>query len=274
MTARSTTATNQDTPAGTPTRWPSAAQDPDALALGAVEHLSLEHPVRRRARDEVICRNLAMARRLAGSFAGRGESLDDLIQVANLALIRAADRFSTSHGVSFAGFAGPTILGELRHHFRDTRWHLRVERRLQELYLNVRHCTDELTQELGHHPSLAEIAERVGADVAECERAVAVGAAFQPLSLDRPIDTDDPTNNLTDLIGSADPDLESVPDRYTLAQALAHLSPEDRRLVALRFFGNLSQAEIGEHLGVSQMQVSRLLSAVLAKLAAELLAEE
>ncbi len=254
-------------------QWPRAADDPDARALAAVAHRAPDDPVRRRVRDQVVCANLPMARRLAGCFAGRGESLEDLVQVANLALVRAANRFDASHGVSFAGFAGPTILGELRHHFRDTRWHLRVDRRLQELYLEVRRATDELTQELGRHPGIPEVAERVGAGVQDCERALAAAAAFQPLSLNVPVTSDEANRELSDLIGGPDPDLERVTDLCALSQAVGELTDNDRRLLALRFFGNLTQSEIAGQLGVSQMQVSRLLSAALAKLRETLLTE-
>jgi len=253
--------------------WPSASEDPDARALAAVAHLDPSHPARRRVRDQVVTANLPLARRLAGCFAGRGEPLDDLFQVASLALVRAADRFDTSHNVSFAGFAGPTILGELRHHFRDTRWHLRVDRRLQELYLAVRQADEDLSQELGHHPDTTQLADRVGADPQDCARAIAVSSAFQPLSLNRPLDSDPSAGDLGDLIGTTDSDLESVTDRFALGQIVAELSVDDQRLLALRFFGNLTQAEIATRLGVSQMQVSRLLAALLAKLRTALLAE-
>jgi RNA polymerase sigma-B factor len=253
--------------------WPSAREDPDAQALAAVAHLDPADPVRRRVRDQVVTANLPLARRLAGCFAGRGEPIDDLYQVASLALIRAADRFDTRHDVSFAGFAGPTILGELRHHFRDTRWHLRVDRRLQELYLAVRQADEDLAQELGHHPDTAQIADRVGAEPADCARAIAVSSAFQPLSLNRPLDSDPSAGDLGDVLGTTDNELESVTDRFALGQVVAELSEDDQRLLALRFFGNLTQAEIATRLGVSQMQVSRLLSALLSKLRAALMAE-
>jgi len=253
--------------------WPGAVEDPDARALAAVAWRSPEDPVRRRVRDQVVCANLPMARRLAGCFTRRGEALEDLVQVANLALVRAADRFDASHGVSFAGFAGPTILGELRHHFRDTRWHLHVDRRLQELYLSVRRATDELTQELGRHPGIQEVAERVGAGAPECERALAAAAAFQPLSLNGAVTSEDADRELSDLIGGPDPDLERVTDRCALSQAVAELTDSDRRLLALRFFGNLTQSQIAGQLGVSQMQVSRLLTAALAKLRETMLTE-
>ncbi len=254
-------------------RWPGASEDPDARALAAVAHLDPDHPHRRRVRDQVVCANLPMARRLAGCFAGRGECLDDLVQVANLGLVRAAERFDASHGVSFAGFAGPTILGELRHHFRDTRWHLRVDRRLQELYLEVRRAADELTQEFGHRPTAAELADRAGLDRRDCEQALAAAGAFQPLSLNRPMDSDDSAADLVELLGGRDPDLEAVTDRFALTQVVADLSPTDRQLLTLRFYANLTQAEIAGRLGVSQMQVSRLLAALLGKLRVALLAE-
>jgi RNA polymerase sigma-B factor len=253
--------------------WPRASEDPDSQALAEVAHLSPDDPRRRRVRDRVVTANLPLARRLAGCFAGRGEPLEDLYQVACLALVRAADRFDASHDVSFAGFAGPTILGELRHHFRDTRWHLRVDRRLQELYLAVRQADEELAQELGHHPDTAQLADRVGADPEDCARAIAVASAFQPLSLNRPLDSDPSAGDLGEVIGGADHDLESVTDRFALGQVVAELSLDEQRLLALRFFGNLTQAEIASRLGVSQMQISRLLAALLGKLRVALMAE-
>jgi len=251
-----------------------AMADPDARALAEVADLTPEHPIRRQVRDRVVAANLPLARRLAGRFTGRGEPVDDLVQVANLALVRAADRFDPSYGVSFAGFAGPTIVGELRHHFRDTRWQMRVDRRNQERYLSVRRATDELVQELGHQPSPAEVGARLNLDPKATQDSLATGQALQLCSLNAPLDTDGEAGELIDQLGGTDPELDRAADRQALYQLLGTLPEQDRRLLALRFFDNLTQTEIAGRIGVSQMQVSRLLTAVLARLRTALLAEE
>lgn len=255
-------------------QWPTAAEDPDSRDLAAVAHLDPGAPARRRVRDRIVCEYLPMARRLAGRFSGRGEPLEDLVQVATVGLLNAADRYDASHGVSFAGFAGPTILGELRHYFRDNTWDIRVNRRLQELHLRIRRAAENLVQELGHEASEQEIAARVGMAPGEVREGIAAGAAYRVYSLNAPVSVEDDGVELGDLMGDDDGDLESFADRAALSQVIAELPDDDQALLALRFSGGLSQSEIAGQLGVSQMQVSRLLGRVLGRLREALLADE
>ncbi len=260
---------------------PRTGSDPrpesDALAaLTAAAKLPAGSPVRRRVRDRVICEYMSFARGLALRFAGRGEPVDDLIQVATVGLIKAVDRFDPERGASFAGFATPTILGELRRHFRDTAWDIHVSRRLQELHLEINGITADLAQQLGRSVTAEDLAERLGITVEEVRSAQACGTAYNVRSLNTMVgDSDGDTDTeLGDLLGIADPDIDSFADRHSVLQLLAGMSERDRRVLSLRFYDNMTQTQIAEQLGVSQMQVSRLLSAALRKLRDALLAEE
>jgi len=255
-------------------RWPTAAEDPSAQALAAVAHLPVGDRLRRAVRDRVVCEHLPLARQLAGRFAGRGEPFDDLYQVATVGLLNAADRFDASVGVSFAGFAGSTIMGELRHHFRDRSWGVHVERRLQELHLRVRRANEELTAQLRRRPSQSEIAEHLGVAPDEVRQAVAVSLAYRAGSLNSPARADGSGHEeVGDLLAVADVELESVAERFAMLDVIKSLTRAEQRLLSLRFAGNLTQAEIAVELGVSQMQVSRLLTSVLGKLRTALLAD-
>jgi RNA polymerase sigma-B factor len=253
--------------------WPTAQEDPAALALAAVAGLDRDAPARRRVRDEVVCAHLPLARRLAGRFANCGEPLEDLVQVATLALINAAERYDISHGVSFAGFASPTILGELRHHFRDSTWHIRVNRRLQELRLEARDVADDLAQQLGRTATTEEVAERMKVGADQVRSGIASGQAYRVTSLNAPVAVNAGSAELGDLLGEDDRAIDSFADRHALAQLVAGLPEADQRLLSLRFSGNLTQTQIAGRLGISQMQVSRLLAAVLEKLRRALLSD-
>jgi RNA polymerase sigma-B factor len=260
-----------------PTRhspWPPAAQDPTAIALHSVAHLPRDHPTRRRIRDEAVCRHIPLARKVAARFANRGEANEDLYQVAMLGLIQAADRFDATRCVSFVGYAVPTIVGALRHHFRDTRWHMHVDRRLQELYLETRDTVDYLTQELQRRPTDAETASRMKVEPAMVRAGIAAGRALQPQSLSETLDAGHTDTRYQDILGEEDPRLLNLADRCALTQVLACLPETEQGLLKLRFVDDLTQTQIARRIGVSQMQVSRLLTAVLAKLRAALLAEE
>jgi RNA polymerase sigma-B factor len=253
---------------------PSGGMPDDAArALAQVAHLAPDAPARRAVRDRVIFDHLPQARRLASRFAHRGQPMEDLVQVATLGLIHAADRFDATHGVSFGGFAGPTILGELRHYFRDCTWDIRVNRRQQELYLRVRQVGEELVQRLGRRPTEAEIAGQIGVSTRDVREARAVSSAYHSQSLNVPVTADGDSAELGDLIGGNDQDIDSFADRHTMLQLVAGLSEADRRLLSLRFSDNLTQSQIAKRLGISQMQVSRLLSGVLRRLRTALLAE-
>jgi RNA polymerase sigma-B factor len=255
----------------------AAHSDADALAaLTASAHLPADDPFRRRARDRVICEYLSYARGLALRFSGRGEPVDDLIQVATIGLIKAVDRFDPQRGASFAGFATPTILGELRRHFRDTAWDMHVSRRLQELHLEINSITADMAQQLGRSVTTEDIAERLGISIEDVQSAQACGTAYNVRSLNTMVgDSDGDTDTeLGDLLGIADPDIDSFADRHAVLQLLAGMPERDQKVLSLRFYDNMTQTQIAEQLGVSQMQVSRLLSAALRKLRDALLAED
>jgi len=271
------TATLADPSLADPATSRARYDDSAVEVLASVAQLAESDPVRRRARDQVVCEYLSYARGLALRFAGRGEPVDDLIQVATVGLIKAVDRFDAERGASFAGFATPTILGELRRHFRDTAWDMHVSRRLQELHLEINNVSSELAQQLGRSVTAEDIASRLGVSVGDVRAAQACGLAYNVRSLNTLVFGDgegEAETELGDLLGTADGDIDSFADRHSVVQLLAGLSERDQRVLSLRFFDNLTQTQIAERLGVSQMQVSRLLSAALRKLRDALLAED
>ena len=214
-------------------------------------------------RDELISANLGLAHQLARRFANRGEPHDDLVQVASLALIKAVDRFDPDRGTSFSSFAVTSIVGELKRHFRDRGWAVRAPRRIQELYLELGHHIDQLSQELGRAPTVAELAKASGTTEDAVLEALEAGRGYRTASLDAP-DRDEQT--LAESLGSDDPRFTHIEDRSVLATALRRLSPRDQRILQLRFVDGLTQSEIANRLGVSQMQVSRLLASSLQSL--------
>ena len=204
-----------------------------------------------------------LAHSLAARFAGRGEALDDLVQAAMLGLLHAIDRFDPDRGLSFTTFAWSTITGELKRHFRDRTWGLHVPRVLQERYLQVVGAVDELRHERRRSPTIAEVAERVGLREEDVIEAMDAGGAHRLASLDAP--TPDGRTAGAGL-GRDDEGIHRVEGRELLAALLPRLSERDRLILRLRFADGLSQAEIGERIGLSQMQVSRLLAQSLARL--------
>ena len=211
-------------------------------------------------RDELIAANLGLAHQLARRFANRGEPHDDLVQVASLALVKAVDRFDPERGTSFSSFAVTSIVGELKRHFRDRGWAVRAPRRIQELYLELGHHIDQLSQELGRAPTVAELASASSTTEDAVLEALEAGRGYRTASLDAP-DRDEQT--LAESLGTDDPQFSHVEDRSVLAVALQRLSPRDQRILQLRFVDGLTQSEIASRLGVSQMQISRLLAASL-----------
>lgn len=226
-----------------------------------------------RMRDEVICANLPFARRLARRFTGRGEALDDLVQVATIGLIKAVDRFDPQRGIPFASFAGPTMLGELKRHFRDKGWTVRVSRRMQELHLGIGRALAELTQELGRRVTVSDLAERLRVTPEEVMAGLECAGAYTTRSLNSTVPTEDGGTELGELIGQPDERLESVPDRHALNQLFDELPDREQRILTLRFVGNLTQSQIAERMGISQMHVSRLLAQTLALLRERMLAD-
>ena len=226
-----------------------------ALEAGTTEHESL--------RAALIERHLPLVTFMARKFADRGEPLDDLIQVGTIGLIKAIDRFEISKGFEFSTFATPTIVGEIKRHFRDKTWAIRVPRRLQELGAAITKANNELTQKLDRSPTPKEIAKHLGVTVDEIAEALESNAAYSTVSLDSGSD-ESPT--IGDSVGSLDEALEGVEYRESLKPLLAALDDREKRILQMRFFDNLSQSQIATELGISQMHVSRILTKVLAQL--------
>jgi RNA polymerase sigma-B factor len=219
------------------------------------------HPSRARLREQVIEAWLPLAHALARRYDGRGEPLDDIDQTACVGLIKAIDRFEPGRGSGFVAFAVPTVLGEIRRHFRDHTWELRVPRRLQEMRLAIREATQGLEQELGRSPTSTELASDLDTSRGEVEEAMRVGGAYATLSLDASVSaTAEVDLRLGDVVGEDDHDLALAELRMALAPELARLPEREQTILRLRFYGNLSQTEIADRIGISQMHVSRLLA--------------
>jgi RNA polymerase sigma-B factor len=217
-------------------------------------------------RNTLVELNLALVKFAASRFRSRSEPMEDIIQVGTIGLIKAIDRFELSRGVEFPTFAMPTIVGEIKRFFRDTSWSVRVPRRLQELRLDLAKAGDELAQKLDRSPTVAELAAKLGISEAEVVEGMSASNAYTASSLDAQPDEDDSEGALTDRIGYEDRGLEGIENLESLKPLIAQLPARDRRILSLRFVGNMTQSEIGEELGISQMHVSRLLSRTLAKL--------
>jgi RNA polymerase sigma-B factor len=210
-----------------------------------------------------------MAGRLAHRYAGRGESSDDLVQVATVGLIKAVDRYDPDRGEGFLGFAIPTILGEIRRHFRDRGWIVRVPRRLQEMRMAIGEANTRLTQLLGHAPTVAEVAAHLAVSEEEVLEGLEGARAYRATSLSTPCGAEG-TAQLSDMLGDVDYGYALAELRLALGSALARLNERERRLLTMRFYGNQTQSQIAAQVGVSQMQVSRLLTGALAKLREQL----
>jgi len=223
------------------------------------------------SRDDLVQSHLGLAEHLARRFTGRGESLEDLTQVAYLALVKAADRYDPSRGAEFATFATPTVLGEIKRHFRDKGWAIRVPRHLQELRLALTKATEELTHEMLRAPTVHELAAHLSISDDEVLQGLECGRAYNTQSIDPLLDPDDDDVPLAAIVGSVDPALERAEDRHALRPLMEKLPERERRMIEMRFFGNMTQTEIAEQLGISQMHVSRLLTRTLAGLREQLL---
>jgi RNA polymerase sigma-B factor len=216
-------------------------------------------------RDQLVSAYMGLAAYLARRFANRGQPLDDLVQVASVGLLKAIDRFDPSLGVEFSTYATTTIVGELKRHLRDRGWAVRAPRRMQDLYLSLSQVIDMLSQQLGRSPTIAELAVEVQASEEEVLEALEAGQAYRFASLDAPT-SDLPSGDLGERLGQEDVELDRAEQRATLEPLLEALPPRQRQVVQLRFFGGMTQSEIARHLGVSQMQVSRLLTKSVAQL--------
>ena len=222
------------------------------------------------AREALILGHESLAVYLARKFGDRGEPLEDLIQVAQIGLIKAIDRYDLSRGIEFTTYVTPTIVGEIKRYFRDKLWSIRVPRRLREVNYALMRAVDELSQRLGRSPTIAELADQTGVPFEIALEALEAGRAYAPASLDAEIAEEggDHSVPLSEMVGGEDDSLERLEDRATLEWALRKLPDRHQHIVRLRFFDRLSQAEIARQLGISQMHVSRLQREALAQLRA------
>ena len=225
-----------------------------------------QHPRRAELRDQLVRGHLPVAQHIARRFAHRGEPLDDLEQVATVGLINAVDRFEPDRGVDFLSYAVPTITGEVRRHFRDHGWAMRVPRSLKDLHVTLGAATLELSQRYGRAPTVTELARHLDLPREQIIEGLEAAHAYRGKSLDSLLVDEEGSSTLAELIGTADRELERVEYRESLKPLLAELSERERTILLLRFFGNLTQTQIAEQIGISQMHVSRLLTQTLASL--------
>jgi RNA polymerase sigma-B factor len=237
--------------------------DPDSRAARTRADRALlmrAHNGDQEARRALVDRFLPLARQLARRYQRGGEPLDDLIQVASLGLLKAIDRFDPARETAFSSFAVPTILGELKRHFRDRGWSVRVPRDLQELAVKLEPVSEELTRELGRPPTPAEIAQRTGTNVEQVLEAREAAGAYRAVSLDRPREEDDDAGEgIAAVYGIEDPGFAVAEDSATIERLMRVLNEREREVLRLRFAEDLTQAEIGDRIGVSQMHVSRII---------------
>ena len=218
-------------------------------------------------RERLVEQHIGLVEFLARRFRNRGEPLEDLVQVGTIGLLKAIERFDLEREVEFSTYATPTIVGELKRHFRDKGWAVRVPRRLQELHLELTKVVGQLGQDLGRSPTVAEIAEATGSTEETVLEGLEIAQAYNFTSLDAPIDTDEGgSTSFADQLGEDDEHLENLEYRASLAPEMAKLPERERRILYLRFFKGLTQSEIAEKLEISQMHVSRLLNRTLTNL--------
>ncbi|SCF28178.1 SigB/SigF/SigG family RNA polymerase sigma factor [Micromonospora mirobrigensis] len=246
------------------------AETPASRLLATFAALPQDHPSRPDVRARAIEAWLPLANHLARRYHGRGEPGDDLTQIAALGLIKAIDKFDPSRGIDFTSYAIPTIVGEIKRHFRDRTWDIRVPRRLQERRIAISQANATLTHTLGRSPTVADIATHLDLTEEEVLEGLEGARAYNAVSLSTPVGDGGGPAELGDLIGGEDHELALAELRLALAPAIASLGEREQRIVALRFHGNLTQQEIAAQVGLSQMHVSRLLTRALAKLRRQL----
>jgi RNA polymerase sigma-B factor len=227
--------------------------------------MPLDAPERPARRDELVRLHMPIVEYVARRFYGRGEPMNDLVQVGSIGLINALDRFDPGRGLEFTSYATPTIIGEIKRYFRDKGWMVRVPRRLQEVRSAMGPATADLNQQLGRSPTVAELAARIGATDDEVVEALESGNAYSPASIEAQTD---PASgwSLADTLGFDDAGIEQIEYRESLKPLLASLGERERTILVLRFFHNRTQSQIAEEIGLSQMHVSRLLARTLAQL--------
>jgi RNA polymerase sigma-B factor len=228
--------------------------------------LSEESSDYERQRERIVQRCLPLADHIARRFDGRGEPREDLVQVARVGLVNAVNRFDVEAGSDFVSFAVPTIMGEVRRHFRDNSWSVKVPRRLKELHLRLGAATAELSQRLGRAPTASELAAELEMDREEVIEGLVAGSSYNTLSIDSGGGGDEEAPAIVDTLGDLDTGLDQIDNRETLRPLLAQLPERERTVLLLRFFESMTQTQIAERVGVSQMHVSRLLAKSLARL--------
>lgn len=238
----------------------------------ALAALPSDDPHRAALRAELVTGHLPVVRNIARRFAGRGEPVDDLEQAGTVGLLGAVDRFQPDRGVDFLSYAVPTITGEIRRHFRDRTWSMRVPRRLKDIQSSINGAVGPLSQELGRAPRPSEVAARLGVPLEEIIEGLEAGQAYRSSSIDDLGDGSD--TPLAARLGSIDEQLQMVEDHESLTPLLDELPERERTIVVLRFFGNMTQTEIADRVGISQMHVSRLLSGTLAQLRRRMTGDE
>ncbi len=227
-------------------------------------------PRRSQLRDRLVTMHLRVAQHIAAKFQGRGEPRADLEQVATVGLIHAVDRYDPSRGIAFLAYAVPTMMGEVRRYFRDTAWSIRLPRRLSELHLALGRASRELSQRLGAAPTPRALAEYLGISVAEVQEGLEAGQSYRAASLDNAVGGDETSSALADRLGKEDHEMDLVEDRAVLGPLLSRIPERERRILAMRFFQHLTQTQIAERVGLSQMHVSRLLAKTLDQLRSHL----
>jgi RNA polymerase sigma-B factor len=234
----------------------------------ALRQLPAESHEYRRQRECIVARCLPLADHVARHFGRRGESLDDLTQVARLGLMNAIKRFDPAKGPSFIGFAIPTMMGEVRRYFRDHSWGMRVPRRLRELHVQISRTTADLVQTLGRAPTASELSHALGVPREEIIECLVAGDAYQLESLDAPLGPDGSGKPrlVADAIGAMDPQIDHITDREAVRALVFALPQREREVLYMRFFESMTQSQIAERIGVSQMQVSRILAGTLQSL--------
>lgn len=222
------------------------------------------------ARDDLVHLHLPLVEHCARRFRNRGEPYEDLVQVGTIGLIKAIDRFETDRGLEFSTYATPTVIGEIKRHFRDKGWAIRVPRRLQEIRMQMGTATAALTQKLGRSPTPREIAEAIGCTVEEVMEGIESSHAYATLSMEASDEAEDGRPGVLTKLGAEDVNIEYIEIRESLKPLLEDLGEREKRILLLRFFKNMTQSQIAEEIGVSQMHVSRLLTRTLDQLRASL----
>ena len=247
------------------TRVEQTRQESAAL-FARLRDESADQETRDGAREGLVHLHLPLVEHCARRFRNRGEPFEDLVQVGTIGLLKSVDRFDLERGVEFSTYATPTIIGEIKRYFRDKGWAIRVPRRLQELRMQIGSTSAELTQSLGRSPTPRELAEAIGCSVEEILEGLESSNAYSTLSLDAGEGNDEGPGSMLDSIGIEDVNLEHVEVRESLKPLLDGLDPREKRILLLRFFKNMTQSQIADEIGVSQMHVSRLLSRTLEQL--------